>query len=529
MNGQALPIDIPRFIRYRPDSKINRGIVMPARITRELFIKRSHQAHGDRYDYSQTFYTNNTTRVAIVCPQHGLFYQAPNHHMDGVGCPKCAGEASAQRQAHHIDQFIEQARSIHGDRYDYSKSVYQRSDIKVEIVCPNHGSFWQLPNNHINKRTGCPKCAGKFLSTHEFITKARQVHGDRFSYNQTDYQTIKGHITITCPEHGPFTQPAESHLAGNGCLQCWKEHHQSREENRIAEWIESLGVTVERQAKGILSHRMEIDIYIPDLKLGIEYNGCYWHSDHIEGERRRTADKHEAARSAGVTLITVWEPDWLSRTEIVKRHIAHRIGKDNTPRIHARACTVDEWPAAEANRFYEENHLQGPCRGSGPHLVLRYNGQPVASMSFGRGSARRGRHDWELIRYATSAQVRGGASRLFARFVALHQPQTVWSFSDKQTFSGELYPVLKFANDGPVTTDYRIVNPKTMRVWHKSAWQRRYIPARLQELGSQDSFDPNTDPRTERQMQDLAKVVRIWDAGKTRWRWNRPTTLRTDS
>jgi hypothetical protein len=332
---------------------------------------------------------------------------------------------------------------------------------------------------------------------------------------------LQHRVTITCPTHGPFTQPAESHLLGNGCLQCWRANHRSAEEDRLAEWIGSLGVEVERNVKGLLSPNQEIDIYLPKLNLGIEYNGCYWHSDRIEGNRRGTAAKHRSARTAGIALITVWEPDWLTRPEVIKRHIAHRIGKNDAPRSNARSCTLHEWSAREANLFYEAHHLQGPCRCAGPHLVLRDGGQPVAAMSFGRGSARRGNPDWELVRYATSALVRGGASRLFAWFVATHQPQTVWSFSDDQTFSGATYPALGFAKEGSVTPDYQVVDPKTMKVWHKSAWQRRYIPARLRELGVEDSFDPATDPRTERQMQNLSGVVRIWDAGKTRWRWDR--------
>jgi hypothetical protein len=494
---------------------------MATKYTGSQFVATARAVHGDRYDYSRADYANNRTKVAIACPIHGVFYQEPRHHLSGVGCPRCKGDASSRRQRHDRDRFIASARAVHGDRYDYSRADYRGSSVKVEIGCPDHGGFRQTPNNHISKRAGCPKCAGKSRTTAEFIAGARAVHGDRFTYERTQYHTIKASVVITCQKHGDFTQAAEGHLIGNGCWQCWREHRTSRAETDLADWIESLGPEVRRNVRGVLADRSEVDIYLPEHRFAIEYNGCYWHSDRIEGDRRGTADKHDAARRAGIRLATVWEDEWLLRPNAVKRHLAHAIGLSDAPRIHARACEISEWSGAEANRFYAAHHLQGPCRGSALHLVLRTPDQPVASMSFALGNARRGSPDWELTRYATSALVRGGASRLFARFVATHDPETVWSFSDDRAFTGEIYPTLGFMKDGVVTPDYRVIELKTMTAWHKSAWQRRHIPARLRDLDIDDPFDPKTDPRTERAMQDLAGVVRVWDAGKTRWRWDR--------
>jgi hypothetical protein len=130
--------------------------------------------------------------------------------------------------------------------------------------------------------------------------------------------------------------------------------------------------------------------------------------------------------------------------------------------------------------------------------------------------------EWELARYATAAVVRGGASRLFAAFLKAVGATTVWSFSDKQHFDGGLYETLGFTLDGEIQADYRVVHPRTLTTWHKSLWQRKSIPARLREIGSSETFEPETDPRTERQMQDAVKVLRVWDAGKTRWRWSKP-------
>jgi hypothetical protein len=103
-------------------------------------------------------------------------------------------------------------------------------------------------------------------------------------------------------------------------------------------------------------------------------------------------------------------------------------------------------------------------------------------------------------------------------------PKQVWSFSDRQHFAGSLYLTLGFVLDGRVAADYRVVDKRTLRVWPKAAWQRRFIPQRLAELGLPEDFDPVSDPRSEQQMQDQAGVLRIFDAGKLRWRWTADTT-----
>ena len=110
---------------------------------------------------------------------------------------------------------------------------------------------------------------------------------------------------------------------------------------------------------------------------------------------------------------------------------------------------------------------------------------------------------------------------MFTAFIKQENPATVWSFSDKQHFSGGLYQTLGFKNDGDLPADYKVIEPRTLTVWHKSLWQRKSIHRRLKEIGSSEVFDHETDIRTEHQMQDAVRALRIWDAGKTRWVWTK--------
>lgn len=131
---------------------------MGKRATREEFVSKARVVHGERYDYSKVEYTNNHTKICIVCPEHGEFWQTPNGHLCGQGCPKCGRIKCGDARRISEDDFVSRARDVHGDKYDYSKVNYINSNTKVCIICPVHGEFWQTPNGHINARQGCQKC-----------------------------------------------------------------------------------------------------------------------------------------------------------------------------------------------------------------------------------------------------------------------------------------------------------------------------------------------------------------------------------
>lgn len=118
------------------------------------------------------------------------------------------------------EDFIERAKAIHGDKYDYSKVEYKRVDKKVVIICREHGKFEQNPHEHL-KGQGCSKCSGNAKkTTKDFIEKARSIHGDKYDYTKTVYKTSKKDVVIICPIHGEFPQTPNRHLAGNGCPEC---------------------------------------------------------------------------------------------------------------------------------------------------------------------------------------------------------------------------------------------------------------------------------------------------------------------
>lgn len=187
---------------------------------KKWLLEGAISAHGNKYDYSKVEYRGISEKVCIICPEHGEFWQLPDSHMRGNGCPKCAARKAGEKLSLGKGAFIERARKIHGDKYDYSKVEYISNKIKVRIICPEHGEFWQTPHSHL-RGLGCPKCGGVYSPTSEdFIKKAREIHGDKYDYSKVKYVNAKTKVCIICPEHGEFWIKPNNHLSGQGCKKC---------------------------------------------------------------------------------------------------------------------------------------------------------------------------------------------------------------------------------------------------------------------------------------------------------------------
>jgi len=128
------------------------------RPTTEEFIKQSNKIHNDKYDYSLVKYLGCESKITIICKNHGKFLQRPICHLKGRGCPQCGIKKQSDAKRDSLDCFLLRARKIHGNRYDYSKSVYINNFDKMEIICPVHGSFFQSSVCHIYQTQGCPVC-----------------------------------------------------------------------------------------------------------------------------------------------------------------------------------------------------------------------------------------------------------------------------------------------------------------------------------------------------------------------------------
>ncbi len=285
--------------------------------TTEWFIEKAKQKHGDRYDYSKVDYINSSTKVCIICPEHGEFYQDPSNHLQGHRCPKCATLDSRKKQALQKWQFIEKSKNVHGDKYDYSKVNYINNRTKVCIICPEHGEFLQTPHDHLSGY-GCKKCGIESMLKHqrltndEFIKRSITIHGDKYNYSKLEYINYETPVCITCPTHGDFWQTPHSHLNGVDCPYCANEKY-AKEEKLYKIILGEIKDEVIRWKKfKWLRYKspMSIDIYLPNNKIGIEYQGIehFKPTTFFGGEKRfeetyqRDKEKIKLCEKNGVKL-----------------------------------------------------------------------------------------------------------------------------------------------------------------------------------------------------------------------------------
>ena len=170
------------------------------------------------------------------------------------------------------EQFIQKAKAIYGDKYDYSLAEYENSYTKIKIICPKHGIFLQRPRDHL-QHNGCPSCAKVYKPTKEqFIEKARIIHGDKYDYSMAEYKNANAKIKIICSKHGIFLQRANHHLHGMGCPYC----KSSKGELFIKNWLDLHNINFETQKKFNdcrLNRTLPFDFYLPTYNTCIEYDG----------------------------------------------------------------------------------------------------------------------------------------------------------------------------------------------------------------------------------------------------------------
>lgn len=290
------------------------------------------------------------------------------------------------------------------------------------------------------------------------------------------------------------------------CTICNKIESGSDSENQLFNFIRENypgGSIIQNDRKMIGS---EIDILIPDLNLGFEYNGLYWHSD-IYKDKNYHLNKTEKCKSLGIKLVTIWEDDWKFKTDIVKWRILNLLGKSK--KIWARRCEIREISDLEAKIFFQENHIQGYCV-SKFRFGLFYQEKLVSAMTFGNLRRSLGQNtsygDYELLRFCNLGgySVVGGASKLFKGFLSKIVPSRIISYADRSWSNGELYQRLGFS---------LVKNTDPNYYWVVNDMRRNRFNFRKDRL-VKEGFDSK---KSESEIMKGQGYYKIWDSGSSKW------------
>ena len=360
------------------------------------------------------------------------------------------------------------------------------------------------PNNR-KSGTGCPQCV-KGVRASEVSPGLRE---DWSPVNDRSFDSVSRQSAFRaawkCRSGHEWDSTVYDRVRGRGCPKCALVRSVSSPEREVASLLDSWGVGYVSSDRSVLAGR-EVDIYVPSAGVAIEFNGLYWHGDRFKS-RSYHRDKSDLARAAGVQLIHVWEDDWLERRGVVESMISRKLGVSTEDRVNARSLTKVILTTREARKFLDSHHLQGFSNGS-EYYGLSEGGEVRAVLVM----KRRGGGEWELVRFATNAIVRGGHSRLFKWFTEDHpEVERVVTFADQGVSDGGLYETCGFSRDRVLPPDYTYV------VGRRRVHKFNYRLKRFRD----DPLLEYREGMSERELADINNIPRIWDAGKIRYVWTR--------
>jgi hypothetical protein len=472
---------------------------------REYFIQRAEKKHNGKYRYLHFKPENSSTPGLITCPVHGDFEMSMNNHVNmGQGCPKCAGRSLT------IVEIKEKFKEVDGGRYGCLEVEMKKLNDKWRFLCPVHGEFMQTATKHLQGQ-GCPKCKkvdDRTISFGEFKDKAVKVHGNIYEYPEQEIHGYKGSVDIICKIHGKFSQLVVNHLQGCGCPKC--SNNNSKGEDGIAEFLSDNGFGVfVRKDRGVIPP-YEVDIYFPEQKIGIEYNGLLWHSDKYRPDSDYHLKKTNMCAKQGIRLIHIYEDEWLCKREIVESRLRSIFGKMEN-RVYARECEIREAGYEETKEFLEKSHIQGNCVSKYRYGLYKDN-ELVSVMTFGKLRKNTGNNgkdgSFELLRFCNKLEttVVGGASRLLKHFIEINHPDEIVSYSDRRWSDGSMYRTLGFTLDHTSKPNYfYVVNGKRE---NRFAYRKDIL---VEKYGC----DPDM---SEKLFMETKGWYRIYDCGTMVWK-----------
>lgn len=470
------------------------------------FLEKAIKIHGDTYDYSKTNYVKALDKIIIICRHHGDFEQAASKHLMGQGCPRCKGSKLRDIFALTKNVFLERAEELHKNLYDYSEVKYVNYKTPVKIFCNKHHEyFWKSPGDLL-KPQGCPKCSNEkqslnsIRSVSDTIRLASLIHGNTYDYSKVELASCKNEVTVICKFHGEFSVTMDNHLnAKSGCPKC--SHIVSKKQIELSEYVISLGFEILENYK--LKNNTEIDIFIPSLNIGLEFNGLYWHSENYKPPAYHL-NKSNNSNAEGIRLVHIWEDEWVLHKDKTKAFLSNLLGK-STLKYNARQGFIQEISWDICSEFLNSNHLQNACAPTSMCYGLYIKNTLISVMCFTSSTVKTG--EVELIRFCSLGNVRGGFSKLLKYFINLKLPyNSIISFSEKRWSLGQVYSASGFTKEGETPPAYWWC--KGIDRYHRRGFQHRYLSSKLKV------YDPSLSESENCKANGFFKV---WDCGKDKW------------
>ena len=313
------------------------------------FIEKATRIHGKTYSYEKTKYVSNKEKIIIVCNKHGEFITTPSSHINQkTGCPKCTKEKGSDNRL-STEEFIEKAIKIHGNTYNYSKTLYTGMHNPIKVICKIHGEFTQSKaQNHLENEFNCPKCLKIRYKEHtedskitydEAVEKVKNIHRDFIKIHDfSNYKNIDSKITFTCnknTKHGAWEASLHSvtgrgDKGATGCPICKMSHG----ERKILFWMRDNEIEHKWQYRVRKPNFNKksfyiYDFYLPKLKMLIEFDGrqhfeaieAWGGEKSLEKNKKNDKEKTKYAKELKLRMLRISYKNIKKINEILEKNI----------------------------------------------------------------------------------------------------------------------------------------------------------------------------------------------------------------
>ena len=489
--------------------------------------------HGDKYDYSKTFYKGSREKVCIICHDKdrkgneiGEFWQMPLDHLKGYGCkrekkgikdeawetrvcPICGKEfkerkkyeritCSPECRAIYVEIHKEEINKKRSESLKKTFSNKSKEEIRLAIEKARKTSM---------ERYGKPNFAqteeGRKISS-EVMKKFKKEWDKKYTKDVLipKYMQIcendnlellefrnRFDCTVRCKKCGNiFVVKTLGYLSKDDITDRCRICHPivnitgpTKMEDEMSEFLDAIGVKYYRNYRGLIPP-LEVDFYLPEYNIAIEMDGLYWHSEVNKPNPNYHKEKTEKCLSNGIRLIHIFEDEWYNKKKICQSIILNALNKDAI-HIGARQCKVKELKPKDYRNFLNENHIQG-YTASKYGLGLFYNDELVMVMTFGGlrrnlGYKKQDVDFYEIVRLCSKIgySITGGVSKLLKAFIRQYNPYRIITYADRRWSEGKVYEKLGFEFDHNTEPNYFYVvgrERKNRFCFRKSELMRKY-------------------------------------------------------
>lgn len=405
-----------------------------------------------------------------------------------------------------LDEYKLKSKQTKKERYN---NEYYNNHEKYKETCLtkyNVDNILKLPSNRIKSR--------KKIVNRVFIKLFNGKFKDRIIplFNIDDYDTVQTQYKFQCVKCNSIFYDDINDGKIPRCLNCYPVKQSSLCEHEIIDFIKTINkdIVILNKQKNLI-YPFEIDIYLPEYKLAIEYNGNYWHSELNGKDKNYHLNKTKLCQLNSIRLIHIFEDEWMNKSDIVKNKLSSILNNLGN-KILTRKCVVKEIDSKIKNEFLNNNHIQGEDKSS-VSLGAFYNNELVSVMTFCKerlalGNKKNNDDIFELSRYVINVNSSSIFNKLLSYFIKNYNPKKIITYADRRwsTFNN-IYSRNGFNLVGTTHPNYWYMKNYLIRE-HRFNYRKNILPSKLQVFDNE---------LTEWENMQLNGYDRIWDCGNLKY------------